>query len=117
MTRLGRLAVAAVWFYQGGWCKLLQPSPRHLAIVEGLPAVGPRRARMVLGLIGAVEVGLALWVLTGRAPRLAAAAQTAALGAMNGGGLLFSREEIQDPGAMLTQNAALVALIWSVARR
>jgi hypothetical protein len=117
MSVFGRLAVAAVWLYQGGWCKLVRPSARHLAIVEGLPSVGPRRARTVLGLIGAAEVGLALWVLSGRAPRLAATAQTAALGAMNGGGLLFSGQEIAEPGAMLTQNAALIALIWAIARR
>lgn len=116
MRSVGRLAVAAVWLYQGGWCKLLRPSPRHLAIVEALPAVGPHRRRMVLGLIGAAEVGIALWVLSGRAPRMAAAAQTAALAAMNGGGLLFSRQEIPEAGAMLTQNAALIALIWASAK-
>ena len=117
MIRLARLAIAAVWLYQGGWCKLLRPSPRHLAIVEGLPSVGPARADAVLKLIGAGEVLLALWVLSGRTPRLAATAQTAALGAMNGGGLLFSGRKIAHPGAMLTQNLALVVLIWSIARR
>jgi len=66
--------------------------------------------------VGAVEVGLAVWVLSARAPRTAAAAQTALLGAMNGGGLLFSREAIAEPAAMVTQNLALVALIWSTAR-
>ena len=117
MIRLARLAIAAVWLYQGGWCKLVHPSPRHLAIVEGLPSVGPARAHTVLTVIGAGEVVLALWVLSGRTPRLAATAQTAALGAMNGGGLLFGGRKIADPGAMLTQNLALVALIWSTARR
>lgn len=117
MKALGRMAIAAVWLYQGGWCKLVRPSERHLAIVAGLPLVGPRRARAVLSVIGASEVGLALWVLSGRAPRLAAAAQTAALGAMNGGGLVFSSKEIPDAGAMLTQNLALITLIWSSARR
>jgi uncharacterized membrane protein YphA (DoxX/SURF4 family) len=117
MKSLGRMAIAAVWLYQGGWSKLARPKERHLAIVEGLPLVGPARARTVLSVIGAAEVGLGLWVLSGRAPRLAAAAQTAALGAMNGGGLLFSGKEIPDAGAMLTQNLALIALIWSSARR
>jgi hypothetical protein len=39
------------------------------------------------------------------------------LGAMNGGGLLFSRGAIAEPAAMVTQNLALVALIWSTTRR
>jgi hypothetical protein len=68
-------------------------------------------------MVGAVEVALAAWVLSGRAPRSAAAAQTALLGAMNGGGLLFSPGTIAEPANMVTQNLALVALIWSTARR
>jgi hypothetical protein len=71
----------------------------------------------VLALVGSAEVALAAWVLSGRAPRTAAAAQTALLGAMNGGGLLFSRGTIPEPANMVTQNLALLALIWSTARR
>jgi uncharacterized membrane protein YphA (DoxX/SURF4 family) len=117
MRALGRLAIAAVWLYQGGWCKLVAPNERHIRVVEDLPGVGPAYARKVLAMVGTVEVALAVWVLSGRAPRAAAAAQTALLGAMNGGGLLFSRDTIAEPGNMVTQNLALVALIWSTARR
>ena len=117
MKALARMAIAAVWLYQGGWCKLIAPNERHLKIVTDVPGVGPVHARKLLALVGSVEVALAAWVLSGRAPRTAAAAQTALLGAMNGGGLLFSRRTIPDPANMLTQNLALVALIWSTARR
>jgi uncharacterized membrane protein YphA (DoxX/SURF4 family) len=117
MRVLARLAVAAVWLYQGGWCKLVAPNERHLRIVADLPGVGPGHARKMLALVGSVEVVLAAWVLTGRAPRTGAAAQTVLLAAMNGGGLLFSRGTISEPGAMVTQNLALVALIWSTTRR
>ncbi len=117
MRALARLAIAAVWLYQGGWCKLVAPNERHLQVVADVPGVGPAHARKVLAMLGTVEVGLAAWVLSGRAPRTAAAAQTALLGAMNGGGLLFSHGTIPEPANMLTQNLALVALIWSTARR
>jgi uncharacterized membrane protein YphA (DoxX/SURF4 family) len=117
MRALARLAIAAVWLYQGGWCKLVAPNERHLRIVADLPGVGPAHARKVLALVGSAEVALAAWVLSGRAPRTAAAAQTALLGAMNGGGLLFSRGTIPEPANMVTQNLALLALIWSTARR
>ena len=117
MKALARLAIAAVWLYQGGWCKLIAPNDRHLQVVAGLPGVGPVHARKVLRLVGGIEVALAAWVLSGRAPRTAATAQTALLGAMNGGGLLFARGAIAEPGGMVTQNLALVALIWSAARR
>jgi hypothetical protein len=117
VTLLARLAIAAVWLYQGGWCTLVAPNERHLRVVADLPGVGTSHARKVLSLVGAVEVGLAVWVLSGRAPRTAAGAQTALLGAMNGGGLLFSRGAIAEPAGMVTQNLALIALIWSTARR
>ncbi len=117
MKALARLAIAAIWLYQGGWCKLVAPNERHLRIVADLPGVGPTHAKKVLAVVGTAEVALAAWVLSGRAPRTAAAAQTALLGVMNGGGLLFSRDTIAEPGAMMTQNLALVALIWSTARR
>jgi uncharacterized membrane protein YphA (DoxX/SURF4 family) len=117
MRALARLAIAAVWLYQGGWCKLVAPNERHLRIVADLPGVGPAHARKVLALVGGAEVALAAWVLTGRAPRSAAAAQTVLLSAMNGGGLFFSRGTIAEPANMVTQNLALVALIWSTARR
>ena len=117
MRALARLAIAAVWLYQGGWCKLVAPNERHLRVVADLPGVGPVHARKALAMVGTVEVALAAWVLSGRAPRAAATAQTALLGAMNGGGLLFSRGTITEPANMVTQNLALVALIWSAARR
>jgi uncharacterized membrane protein YphA (DoxX/SURF4 family) len=117
MRVLARMAIAAVWLYQGGWSKLVAPNERHLRVVADLPGVGPAHARRVLAMVGTVEVALAAWVLSGRAPRSAAAAQTALLGAMNGGGLLFSRGTIAEPANMVTQNLALVALIWSTARR
>jgi uncharacterized membrane protein YphA (DoxX/SURF4 family) len=117
MRVLARLAIAAVWLYQGGWCKLVAPNERHLQVVADVPGVGPANARKVLAMVGTVEVGLAAWVLSGRAPRGAAAAQTVLLGAMNGGGLLFSRRTITEPANMVTQNLALIALIWSTARR
>jgi S-adenosylmethionine:diacylglycerol 3-amino-3-carboxypropyl transferase len=112
-----RLAVALVWLYQGLWCKLLGRCPGHLAIVQAVPGLGGRTGIfMVMGL-GAIETGLALWVLSGRRPYLAAAAQTALLLGMNGGGLLWGRGHIADPGAMITQNFAFLTLAWVVAAR
>src|SRR4051812_28892122 len=103
-----RLAVALVWLYQGLWCKLLARCPGHLAIVQAVPGLGGRAGACVVLGLGAAETGLALWVLSGRWPFLAAAAQTALLVGMNGGGLLWGRGHIADPGAMITQNLAFL---------
>ena len=67
--------------------------------------------------IGAIEVAIAIWVLVGAAPIAAAGVQTVLLVAMNVGGLLWARDSIADPGAMITQNFAFLALVWVVACR
>lgn len=112
-----RLAVALVWLYQGLWCKLLGRCPGHRAIVQAVPGLAGSAGAVVLGGLGTIEVGLAAWVLSGWRPRWAAAAQTLLLVGMNGGGLLWGREHIADPGAMITQNLAFLTLVWLVAAR
>jgi len=112
-----RLAVALVWLYQGLWCKLLGRCPGHQAIVQAVPGLAGRTGAIVLAGLGALEVGLAVWVLSGWRPRLAAAAQTLLLVGMNGGGLLWGQEHLADPGAMITQNLAFLTLAWLVAGR
>ncbi|HEX9941149.1 MAG TPA: DUF3419 family protein [Thermoanaerobaculia bacterium] len=112
-----RLAVALVWLYQGLWCKVLGRCSGHQAIVQAVPGLSGRAGAIVLAGLGMIETGLAVWVLSGSRPRLAAAAQTLLLVAMNGGGLLWGREHIADPGAMITQNLAFLTLVWLVAGR
>jgi len=72
-------------------------------------------ARPLLLGIGAVETLLAVWVLTGYRPRLAAATQTALLVMMNAGGLIWGRKGIADPAGMILQNLVFLTLLWTVA--
>jgi uncharacterized membrane protein YphA (DoxX/SURF4 family) len=110
-----RLAVALVWLYQGLWCKVMGRCPGHQAIVEAVPGLSSRSAVLALAGLGLIEAGLAAWVLSGWRPRSAAAAQTFLLVGMNSGGLLWGREHIADPGAMIVQNIAFLTLAWVVA--
>lgn len=110
-----RCAVALVWLYHGLWCKLLGRSATQAAVVAGVPLLSGPAARTALLAIGAGEVLLAGWVLSGRRRRAAAIVQTAAIVAMNVGGLLWSRASIHDPAGMIVHNLALIALIWCVA--
>lgn len=114
---VSRLAVALVWLYQGLWCKVLGHCPGHQAIVAAVPGLDHRTATLALAGLGWIEVGLAVWVLSGWRPRTAAAAQTLLLVGMNGGGLLWGREHIADPGAMIVQNLAFLTLAWLVAEQ
>jgi hypothetical protein len=93
-----RVAVAAVWLYEGLWCKLLRGQPHEFEVVAAVPYFGPRIGTPFLLALGAVEVGLAAWTITAISPMACATAQTVLLIALNGNGLLWARHIIPDPG-------------------
>jgi uncharacterized membrane protein YphA (DoxX/SURF4 family) len=109
---LARIAISAVWFYQGFWCKVLGRVARHVRVVESAPVFNPRSARRFLLALGWFETFLGVWVLTGAFARSAATVEIALLAAMNTGGLLWARSIIPDPAGMVFQNFALAVLIW-----
>lgn len=114
-SALARGAVALVWTYQGLWCKLLARCPSHFTLLSSLPPpLGSMAGPMAIA-IGVTEVALAAWVLIGWKMRGAAWAQTLLLAVMNGGGLIWGRASITDPAAMVIQNVAFLALVWTVA--
>jgi len=110
-----RAAVAAVWLYEGMWCKLLGRQPHELEVVEAVPNYGARFGAPFLKALGAVEVALGVWVMTAVEPRLCAITQTLLLVALNGSGLMWSRHIIHDPGGMVVKNFAFLILAWVAA--
>ncbi len=112
---LVRSAVAAVWLYEGLWCKVLGRRPSQQRIVEAVPFLGPGAGPLFLRALGVVEVLLALWVLSGWEAVWAAVVQTTLLVGMNANGLLFARKLIHDPAEMVVKNAALIVLMWVAA--
>ncbi len=107
-----RLAVAGVWLYEGLWCKLLGGEPRQFQVVEAVPRLGPRVGALFLKVLGAGEVALGLWALSGIAPLPCAAVQTVLLVALNVNGLLWARHIIHDPGGMVVKNFSFLVLAW-----
>jgi uncharacterized membrane protein YphA (DoxX/SURF4 family) len=107
-----RAAVAGVWIYEGLWCKLLGRAANELRIVEAVPRYGPRFGRPFLLALGAVELAVGLWVLSGWAPGVCALVQTLLLVALNANGLLWSRHLIHDPAGMVFKNLAFLVLAW-----
>jgi hypothetical protein len=106
------MAVAAVWFYEGLWCKLLNGQPRQVRVVEAIPLYGPCIATKLLKLLGVVETAIGVWILTGIAPILCALAQTALLVTLNLCGLIWARRLIDDPAGMVVKNCAFLVLVW-----
>ena len=109
------VAVAAVWLYEGLWCKVLGRERRQLQIVEAVPYFGPRVGALFLTVLGVGEISLAVWVLSGMAPGPCALAQTLLLVALNTSGLIWARHLIHDPGGMVVKNFAYLVLVWVAA--
>lgn len=107
-----RLAIAGVWLYEGLWCKLLRGEPRQFQVVAAVPYFGPRVGMLFLKALGAAEVALAMWALSGIAPRPCAFAQTLLLVTLNVNGLVWARHIIHDPGGMVVKNFAFLMLVW-----
>jgi uncharacterized membrane protein YkgB len=113
--RFASAAVAGVWLYHGLWCKLLGGCPEQVDVVAAVPWLGGKAAKRVLLGIGVVETVLAVWVVSGRRPRGAAAIGTALVAGMNAGGLTFGRRQIPAPKTMVAENVAFLALAWLAA--
>lgn len=107
-----RFSVAAVWLYEGLWCKLLGRERRQLEVVGAVPKLGPLVGKPLLLALGAVETALAVWVLSGEAPGACAIFQTALLVMLNANGLLWAHRIIHDPGGMVVKNVAFLLLAW-----
>ncbi|MBV8632348.1 MAG: DoxX-like family protein [Silvibacterium sp.] len=107
-----RIAIAAVWFYEGFWCKILGRMPSQAEVVAAVPGLGPRFGAPFLKILGAIEVGFALWVLSGVTPATCAILQAALLIVLNANGLMWARRRIHDPGGMVVKNAAFLVLVW-----
>jgi hypothetical protein len=109
---LVRSAVAAVWLYEGLWCKVLRPARQQVQVVEAVPKLGPVLGRRFLLGLGLVEMTLAGWVMSGVTPGLCAIGQTTLLIALNANGLLWARHIIHDPAGMIVKNVSFLLLAW-----
>jgi len=107
-----RAAVAAVWLYEGLWCKILGRLPSQAQVVASVPGLGSRFALPFLKALGVVEVLLAAWVLSGILPGACAITETAFLIVLNFNGLLWARHVIHDPAGMVVKNIAFLVLVW-----
>jgi hypothetical protein len=113
--KLIEAAVAAVWVYEGLWCKVLGGSRHELEVVEAAPLFGPRLASLFLRALGLFECALGVWVLTGWQSLWAAVVQTALLVSLNTAGITWSRHLIPDPPGMVVKNVAFLVLVWVAA--
>lgn len=115
LVGLGQLSIALVWLYEGLVAKILGARADESDIIASVPFLPESWSGTLVIMIGCYEVLLALWVLIGRLPRLAALAQTLTLLVFNAGGLLFGGDFIGAPVHLLVNNLVLLVLVWTVA--
>jgi DoxX-like family len=107
-----RVSVAAVWLYEGLWCKILSRSHSQVDVVTAVPRLGPLFGSPFLKVLGVVEVALSMWVMTGIAPGTCTVVQTALLIVLNVNGLIWARQIIHEPLGMVVKNTAFLVLVW-----
>ena len=73
--------IAFVWIANGLLCKVLDLVPRHQQIVARI--LGDAHSRNLTMLIGFLEIGMAVWILSNIKPRFNALLQIAIVGVMN----------------------------------
>jgi hypothetical protein len=74
-------AIAIVWILNGLFCKVLHLVPRHEQIVSKI--LGTTYSRPFTVIIGCLEIGMAIWILSGVKVRLNAIVQIIIIGTMN----------------------------------
>lgn len=110
-----RVAIAAVWIFHGLYSKILDGVPRHRLVVARI--LGDHYARPLTLAIGAGEIPLGLWVLSGRRTRACALFQTLALVAMNTLEILLANELLISAPGMVALNLILLGAAWWLAQR
>ncbi|MEO6819222.1 MAG: DoxX-like family protein [Ginsengibacter sp.] len=73
--------IAAVWIANGLFCKVMNLVPRHQEIVGRV--LGNDHARLFTILIGISEIGMAIWILSGKWSRQNAIIQILIIAMMN----------------------------------
>lgn len=73
--------IACVWIANGLFCKVLNLTPRHEQIVGTILTFGSPRVLTVM--IGFLEIGMAIWILSGFKRRLSALLQVLVIAFMN----------------------------------
>jgi hypothetical protein len=75
------IAIALVWFINGLFCKLLNLVQRHESIVSRI--LGESFAPVLTKTIGALEVLMAIWIISGTRSRLCTYSQIIIIATMN----------------------------------
>jgi uncharacterized membrane protein YphA (DoxX/SURF4 family) len=81
VKRIANYFISSVWLASGLFCKVLNLVPRHQEIVARI--LGPEHAGVLTKMIGAGEILIAIWILSGYKKRVSAIFQMIIIAVMN----------------------------------
>src|SRR5688572_12804200 len=105
---VARTALAVVWVYEGLVPKLLWQTPHELELLARTGVAWPTPS-LAMGALGVVEVLAGIWLLTGRAERLAAGISTAVLLALGPVIAVMDPAVLYHPYGGFSKNFGLIA--------
>ncbi len=104
------ITVGLVWVFHGLYSKLLNQIPRHQQIVGRI--LGQKWARPATAIIGALEIGLGVWVWSGEFKVACASVQTLAILAMNTLEIRRAPDLLISASGMVLLNLAFLSVVW-----
>ena len=102
--------IAIVWLVNGLYCKLLNYVPRHEQIVARI--LGNEYAGIITKLIGVSEILMAIWIVTGKWPRINTVLQILLIAVMNIIEYSFVKDLLLWGGYNIIYAFALIVLIY-----
>lgn len=110
LIRVISIFIAAIWFINGLFCKLLNLVPRHQQIVAKI--LGEDYGWILTKAIGVSELLMVVWILSGIQPRLCAISQMAIISAMIGIEVILVPELLLFGKANLIPGFLFICLIF-----
>ncbi len=110
-----RIALAAIWLYNGLWLKVIVLDPHHLSIVHSVFNNASADPVLVLKLIGGCETLLAIGILSGLFYRFVSIFQIVVIVSMNIAGIVFGGGAIEHPVGLIVSNLPTIMCALAVA--
>lgn len=110
-----RIALAAIWLYNGLWMKVIAVDAHHLQIVASVAGGAHLDAVTLLRIIGGCETLLAVGILSGLFHKFVNYFQIAVIVLMNIIGIIFGGGTIEHPAGLLLSNIPTILCALAVA--
>ena len=104
------VVIGSVWIFHGLYSKILGGIPRHQQIVGRI--LGEEIAEPATVVIGLMEIGMGMWIFSGKYRKLSAGMQSLALVSMNVLEIKLANDLLVSAVGMVALNMLFLSMIW-----